>query len=495
MNSSSQFKRRALLLFLITSLMPALTVSVLWYSLTSDVKLNFVTIDGFVIPIALIGLVPAIAVGLLFAEALAIPIRRLHQGITRMAKGEFGHRISFSRILEFREMAESLNTISMNMQQTLSQSSAENDLIAAERNKLRAVLDSMTDGVLALDYDNRVMLFNRAAIEITGRSLGSIAGQRVDKLNIFQADAGIHPLLDWLKDSSSAASIHWKGLKVERLDGSVVYADVYALRTTPDPNGIKVLVTFHDITKGHQLEEMEVNFIALAAHELRTPVTMVEGYLDIFRSELGTSLNLDQQELLERCIGATRHLHVLTENLLSVSHIERGEAARDLEPTNWADFLRQLIPALTSRASDHGRKLIVDIPKELAVLRVDQVSMSEVIDNLIDNAIRYTNPKGTIRISAKTTIDGIETTVSDNGIGIAKDAIPKLFTKFYRVEGLKTRGGNGLGLYIIKALVEAHHGYVWVDSKLGKGTTFGFNLPIPKPAKLANKTVTKRKHV
>ncbi len=177
-SNSSGFSRRALLLFFIVSLTPALTVSTVWYSATRNLgDTNFISLGSFVAPVAIMGLLPAIILGVVFAELLAVPIRRLHQGILRIGGGDLTTRVHFGRISEFREMGEALNDIAANLQQTINQKDRENEVVAADSNKLHAVLNNMSDGVFALDRTDRAPANLRRFF--VGKATGADQDQRL----------------------------------------------------------------------------------------------------------------------------------------------------------------------------------------------------------------------------------------------------------------------------------------------------------------------------
>ena len=481
MSKHNQFKRRALLLFLIVSLAPAMTVSALWYIYTRNIAGgSFINFGSFVVPIALLGLMPAIILAIIFAEVLAIPIRHLQEGVARIAKGDFSFRVKSSKFSEFYETSELLNQISLNLQQTLSQKDSENDLIAAERNKLRGVLNNMSDGVLALDKSNRIIMFNRAAAHLTDRSIEMVAGRPLGDVMPFYKD-GKSIVLNWLLDQPVGSDNvqHWTDIELECRDKSVLRVDAEAILLPNDPNGIRMLMTFHDLTRPRELEDMEINFVSLAAHELRTPITTVKGYLDILNSEIGSKLTAEQKGFLSRSQVGIEQLSSLVNNLLNVSRIEQGKLTYDFEETDWLAFMRQLEVDLNHRMMHEEHRIVMHLPKRLPKVAMDHMAISEIFYNLVDNAVHHSQNTGIITISCKQTHDGIETTVSDTGVGIPKEALGRLFQKFYRVAGMKsTTSGTGLGLYICKQIAEAHRGYMWVESEVGRGTTFGLNLPL-----------------
>jgi signal transduction histidine kinase len=257
-----------------------------------------------------------------------------------------------------------------------------------------------------------------------------------------------------------------------------LYVNVEAVVLNDDPNGIAALITFHDLTKTHQLEQMKIDFVALAAHELRTPLTEIKGYLDILENE-ATGLTKSNRDFLKRTIASANQLNGLMHNLLNVSRIEHGELGYEPEPVDYVTFLHGIEPELQSSAVGQNRKLKLELPQKLPPVTADATALREVIVNLVQNAIAHTAPKtGTITITVVKRRNEVETVVRDNGTGIPADALPHLFTKFYRVEEMKSATrGTGLGLYICKSIIMAHGGNIWVESEEGKGSTFTFVLP------------------
>lgn len=229
------------------------------------------------------------------------------------------------------------------------------------------------------------------------------------------------------------------------------------------------------------LEEMKMGFVSIAAHELRTPLTSIKGYLSVFIKDYKDQLNPDQKDLLAHISSNTERVLALVENLLSVSRIERGAMNFNPESINWSSFVAELVGDFNERAVEKNIQLkFIPPTQDLPIIRADKIRMSEVLSNLISNAINYTNPGGRIEVSTLQLQSNVITYVADNGKGIPKEAAEKLFTKFYRVtDGLKQDSqGNGLGLYISKAIMDMHHGKIWVDSEEGKGTRFSFSLPL-----------------
>ncbi|HSX01398.1 MAG TPA: HAMP domain-containing sensor histidine kinase, partial [Candidatus Saccharimonas sp.] len=233
------------------------------------------------------------------------------------------------------------------------------------------------------------------------------------------------------------------------------------------------------LTAGAQLEQMKVDFVALAAHELRTPLTELKGYLDILQSE-AKGLTKDNRDFLARSVESAAQLSGLMNNLLGVARIEHGELNYQPEDIDYLAFLRDLEHELHERFDAQERTLTLRLPDELPDLRVDVIGLREILLNLINNAVSHTERgKGVVTLSVTKHRDTIQTSVTDNGTGIPADAMPHLFTKFFRVgEMSATSRGTGLGLYICRSIVEAHGGKIWAESTEGKGATFTFRLPM-----------------
>jgi PAS domain S-box-containing protein len=362
----------------------------------------------------------------------------------------------------------------------VSQSASETSVIEAERGKLHSVLNSMTDGVFALDHSGRIILFNKAASDITGRSIEEAAGQLAEKIMPFRSNGEL-VMTRWLASQSGAGHNigQWQSLELYRADGASLYVDVQAVVLNDDPNGIAALITFHDLTKNHQLEEMKIDFVALAAHELRTPLTEIKGYLDILDNE-AKGLSKTNREFLHRTITAANQLGGLMHNLLNVSRIEHGELGYQPMPINYVEFMSQIELEMRETAIQQHRKLSLVMPKIMPRVTADATALREVVVNLVQNAIAHTSPDvGRITIKVERHHGDIVTSVEDNGHGIPADAIPHLFTKFYRVNEMKsTTRGTGLGLYISKSIILAHGGEIWAESIEGEGSTFTFRLPL-----------------
>lgn len=251
----------------------------------------------------------------------------------------------------------------------------------------------------------------------------------------------------------------------------------------------EVVITMIDRTNLYEVGEEELDFIAFAAHELRGPITVIRGYLDVLEDELNDVLKDDQRELLRRLTVSANRLSGYINNILNTSRYDRRHLKIHLIETSVSDIYDTIKEDMEMRASSQGRLLTVTIPADLPKIAADPASLSEVFGNLIDNAIKYSNEGGSINVTAAVRENFIDVTVEDNGIGMPNNVVANLFQKFYRSHrSRETVAGTGIGLYISKAIVESHGGSISVHSVEDEGSTF--TVSIPTYASVADKLKT-----
>lgn len=241
----------------------------------------------------------------------------------------------------------------------------------------------------------------------------------------------------------------------------------------------EIVLVLVDRTKDYQPEDESLDFIAFAAHELRGPITVIRGYLDVLGMELGHTLAADQQELMKRLTVSANRLSSYINNILNTSKYDRRHLKLHLSEDKISDIYTTINDDMALRAQSQNRILSVNIPEDLPTIAADRSSISEVIGNLIDNALKYSHEGGIVNVSAKTDGDFVRVSVQDYGIGIPASVVGNLFHKFYRSHrSRETVAGTGIGLYICKALVESHGGEIGVTSTEGQGSVFSFTVPI-----------------
>lgn len=330
-------------------------------------------------------------------------------------------------------------------------------------------------GLMALSADGKILYANPLApIKATPEG-----GQAIT-LQFDQPDT----LSAWLKDceSNKVRDTHtWQRI-ADRLPGEENRRifDIIAYYQKENAAGVAAILVAFDRTALYARDQEDMDFIALAAHELRGPITVIRGYLDVMKNDMRGSFSNDQQELFDRLQVSSERLAGYVNNILNVSRYDRKQFVTHLGEDNLVEILKTLIPDLALRASTQRRALKLNIPGGLPTIAADRSGIGEVITNLVDNAIKYSHPGGEVLLSAGVKDNAfVEVTVQDHGIGIPGSVVGELFNKFYRSHRSKQNvGGTGLGLYICKAIVELHGGSIWVRSVEGEGTTFGFTVPI-----------------
>ena len=356
------------------------------------------------------------------------------------------------------------------------------------------IIDTMPCGIIAFDAGNKIVYANQLAPVTTNSD-----GNSEIKLNFEQNDN----LAKWLADCQ-ANKVHdthlWQRVsdKLPSEQDRKIY-DVAGRYQKNDGGGIEVVLVAFDRTTAYAPDQDDMDFIALAAHELRGPITVIRGYLDVLNQEVGDKLDAEQHMLMDRLQVSAERLSGYVSNILNVSRYDRRRFSMHLHEDNLLGILQSLVSDLNLRAQTQNRSLIFTIPDNLPTVAADRTGISEVIINLIDNAIKYSHEGGKITVGATLKDDGfVEMTVTDTGIGIPDSIVSNLFNKFYRSHrSRESVGGTGLGLYICKAIVEGHGGSIWVRSQDGQGTTFGFTVPVystvaQKIASGDNKDITER---
>ncbi|PJA38916.1 hypothetical protein CO180_02020, partial [candidate division WWE3 bacterium CG_4_9_14_3_um_filter_41_6] len=246
-------------------------------------------------------------------------------------------------------------------------------------------------------------------------------------------------------------------------------------------SNLACIITIHDVTEERQLQEMQLDFVSMAAHELRTPLTSIRGYLEMLKENLWKKLTAEDKSFISRIEISTLQLNGLMENLLSASRIEKGIYALQKQPTNWLENVKQAVTNAKPLTQEKGLTILWKKPTStIPLVSVDPLRINEVLNNLISNAVKYT-PTGkiTITIDYDKTNNEVVTHITDTGQGIPEIAMPHMFEKFFRVQGTLEQGskGTGLGLYITRAIIELHGGKIWVTSQEAVGSTFSFSLP------------------
>jgi signal transduction histidine kinase len=271
---------------------------------------------------------------------------------------------------------------------------------------------------------------------------------------------------------------YWQRVHVRQPNAQLRQCDISAYYNRDNQSGTEFIVTLFDRTEQYNQDDDNISYVALAVHELRTPLTMLRGYIEVFQEELSGNLDAELTSFMHKMVVSAQQLAAFLNNILNVARIEQNQLTLNLTETPWGEVLKAACDELNLKAQVHARKISVNITPDLPTVAIDRMSIIEVINNLLDNAIKYSKYGETIMVDTHLRNDGyVETTVQDHGVGIPTGVVTNLFDKFYRNHRTSGNvGGTGLGLYLSKAIINAHGGEIWVQSKEGEGSTFGFTL-------------------
>lgn len=340
------------------------------------------------------------------------------------------------------------------------------------RQRLSAVLASTPDPVLVIDQQNRLMISNPAAWRVLGLGVEWEEGQPIERV-IHQRD-----LLDLLNSTAGEKRSAEISLGEER----VFYATASPVIADERPMGRVCIL--RDITYFKELDALKSEFVATVSHDLRSPLTLMRGYATML--EMVGELNEQQTNYVRRIVTGVESMSRLVTNLLDLGRIEAGIGLQvEMVPVH--DVVERVVGALQLQAAQKKVQLSSHIPEQtIPLIEADQALLQQALQNLVENGIKYTEPGGQVQVRLATRPDCLVFEVSDTGVGIPPVDQPRLFEKFYRAgQNSKKPGGSGLGLAIVKSIAERHGGKVWVESQLGKGSTFYFSIPFRQPRKAA----------
>ena len=344
--------------------------------------------------------------------------------------------------------------------------------LAKLSNDLSEALNNAGVGFVILDKDRHVTFANSRAPVHTDTD-----GNTVLDL-IFEDDNGLYTWLKECEENAVHAERTWQRVANKMIgeEGRKIYDVTVSYHKGSQAEAV---ITLFDRTGMYLPEDEDLDFIAFAAHELRGPITVIRGYLDVLSDELDGKLEDDQVELMKRLVVSANRLGSYVNNILNASRYDRRHLKMHLRESSIADIYDTIDDDMKLRATSQNRVLSVHFPDDLPTIAADRASISEVFSNLIDNAIKYSNEGGIVNVTARVDGDFVTVSVEDRGIGMPGSVVSNLFHKFYRSHrSRETVAGTGIGLYICKAIVESHGGHISVRSREGEGSTFEFSLPV-----------------
>ncbi len=405
-----------------------------------------------------LGLILVLLVGFVASRSMTQRLRQLAETARRFARGDFSERPQPDSNDELADLSQALSQTAADLQKSFAQ-------LTEERDQLSAILNSMVEGVVVTDLDGRVTLCNRAFTRMF-RLSGPVEGRHTRDL---LRDAQLLATLERaLRERRQAVET----IELVTPTHAVLQAHMAMLERARG-----AVVVFHDVTRLQHLEKVRRDFVANVSHEIRTPVTAIKGYVETILED--GSLSREQtRRFLQTILRNTERMARLVEDLLRLARLESPETEWKLEPVDLRPILRRVTENFKTTVEANGLELTLEVPATLPKALALASEVEAVLENLLDNAVKYGARGKKIAVQVTELDREIQVTVTDYGIGIPAEDQPRIFERFYRVDRARSRalGGTGLGLAIVKHIVERHEGRVWVESELGQGARFSFTL-------------------
>ena len=408
-----------------------------------------------------LSLLITVILGVLIARTITRPISDMRKQAHAMAKGNYSRKVRVYGTDEIGQLAIAFNHLTNRLQEA--QSTTE-----GERRKLASVLTNMTDGVIATDRKGKVILINDPALQLLHVTRDTTLNRPITSVLGLDQEYSFEDLIHM----KEALNLNFS----TKQEPFILRANFYVIqKETGFVNGL--ITVLHDITEQEKIDMERREFVANVSHELRTPLTTMRSYLEAladgaWRDEniAPTFLNVTQTE--------TERMIRLVNDLLQLSKMDSEEYELNLEFVEFNKFFERIIDRF-EMAKSQNVKFIRLLPKQSYFVEIDTDKLTQVIDNIISNAIKYSPDGGNIRFGFTVTDNMLKVMVSDEGMGIPKENVTRIFDRFYRVDRARARsmGGTGLGLAIAKEMIQAHGGEIWAESEEGVGTTIFFTLP------------------
>ena len=399
-----------------------------------------------------------------------IRLKQLNQKIKDLIAGDYSQVLDMQGNTEITNITNNLNDLSEVIRLT-----QEN--LEQESKRLHSILSYMTDGVLATNRRGQITMINDMAKRQLGVESDDALNQNILELLKIEDEYELRDLIT----QSPEMMIYSQNVNGEYISLRVRFALIR--RESGFISGL--VAVLHDTTEQEKEERERRLFVSNVSHELRTPLTSVKSYLEAL--DEGALYDPVAPDFIKVSLVETNRMMRMVTDLLHLSRIDNATSHLDVELINFTAFITFILNRFDKiRAQDQEKKyeLVRDYPITSVWIEIDTDKMTQVIDNILNNAIKYSPDGGKITVSMKTTDDQMILSISDQGLGIPKEDLPKIFDRFYRVDKARSRaqGGTGLGLAIAKEIIKQHNGFIWAKSEYGKGSTFTIVLPYDKDA-------------
>jgi two-component system sensor histidine kinase VicK len=420
------------------------------------VKISKILVTSTAISLGIIGLLI-----ILLTRTITTPVSEITSQATAMANGDFDRRVSIKSDDEIGKLAKAFNHLASHLREALTEKEEE-------KKKLETVLANMTDGVIATDSEGKVIVRNHWAEKLLQRKIG--LGEKIDQ---------ILPLTEPIRLKELETSQQLLGLNPENGEDWTVLQITFSPIKRGFQEVVGLIAVLSDVTEKEKLDRQRKDFVANVSHELRTPLTTIKSYLEALADGA-----MEEPELAKRFLNVTQQeadrMTRLIQDLLQLSRLDAKRVTLNRKITSIPKILEEVVDRFSFQTKQKQIELGLKIENLLPTVIADRDKLTQVLDNILSNAVKYTPEGGKITIGAKKRSDGmVEVVVEDTGIGIPKKDLSRIFERFYRVDKARSRqmGGTGLGLAIAQEIVHLHGGNIWIESEYRKGTKVFFTLP------------------
>ena len=437
-----------------------------------DLIKQFVMSSNFVFVLITVGFIIVVALLLLENRRDNIKLRQLNAKIKDLIAGDYSEVVDMQGSPELTDMTNSINDLSEVIRLT-------HENLEQETKRLTSILAYMTDGVLATNRRGQIIMVNEMAAKQLNVNPDEVLNTSMLDLLSLGDDYDLRSLITEVPE-----------LTIDSQDENGEYLSLrvrFALIRRESGFISGLVAVLHDTTEQEKEERERRLFVSNVSHELRTPLTSVKSYLEALDD--GALSEPVAPDFVKVSLNETNRMMRMVTDLLSLSRIDNETSQLDIELTNFTAFITFILnrfDKIKSQSQEDTKKyeLIREYPITPIWVEIDTDKMTQVIDNILNNAIKYSPDGGKIRVGMKTTDAQLIISISDEGLGIPKKDLPRIFDRFYRVDKARSRaqGGTGLGLAIAKEIVKQHKGFIWAKSEYGKGSTFTIVLPYDKDA-------------
>ena len=426
--------------------------------------------SDFIFILILLGFILVVTLLLLENRRDNIRLKQINQKVKDLIAGDYSQVLDMQGSSEITNITNNLNDLSEVIRLT-----QEN--LEQESKRLHSILSYMTDGVLATNRRGKITMINDMAKKQLGVQKEDVLNKSILELLKIEDDYELRDLITQIPE-----------LMIDSQDGNGEYLSLrvrFALIRRESGFISGLVAVLHDTTEQEKEERERRLFVSNVSHELRTPLTSVKSYLEAL--DEGALSEPVAPDFIKVSLDETNRMMRMVTDLLHLSRIDNATSHLDVEMINFTAFITFILNRFDKmRGPDEEKKydLVRDYPITSVWIEIDTDKMTQVIDNILNNAIKYSPDGGKITVTMKTTDDQMILSISDQGLGIPKQDLPRIFDRFYRVDRARSRaqGGTGLGLSIAKEIIKQHKGFIWAKSEYGKGSTFTIVLPYDKDA-------------